>query len=238
MLTRSSSMADEDPALTRSAVAFAEEVAGLLAITVCENPAIRAEAVGNRVRVASMDGDAQEIGMPLTIGGAHRLSLFVSYWCTWDFTGQFLAVHSSRFALALPEVNEPLIRVEYAGTRDYAPSHVQVHAHSNYIAHLMGFKPGRRKVPNVYDLHLPTGGKRFRPCLEDVVEFAIQDLGVEARPEWAEAVAAGRKRWRRIQLAAAIRDAIKDDPVAAPDELRAMIEHARADVDRGPRPPG
>ncbi len=199
----------EDQALTKAATDFAREIVELLEGTICAAAPITAEAVGNRVRVAAADERGEEVGMPLTIAGEHRLDLLVLYWCTWDFTGQFLAIHESQVALRLPGVNEPLIRVEYEGARDYAPSHVQLHAQSNYIGHLLTLKPHRRKLPNVYDLHLPTGGKRFRPCLEDVVEFVIHDLGIDAQPGWRTPVEEGRNRWKGYQLAAALRDAIK-----------------------------
>ena len=56
-------------------------------------------------------------------------------------------------------------------------------------------------------LHLPTGGDRFRISLEDVVEFLIVECGFDKRPGWRDEVNAGRKRWRRMQLLSAVRDA-------------------------------
>lgn len=226
----SSAMEADEDALTVAATRFGNEILGLLDATICPGAPIRAEAVGNRVRVAATDEQGEEIGMPLTIGGEHRLNMHVLYWCTWDFSGQFLAIYESQVALALPGVKEPLIRVEYEGRRDYAPSHIQLHAQSNYIGYLLTLKPSRRKLPNVYDLHLPTGGKRFRPCLEDVVEFAIYDLGVDPQEGWQTSVEEGRARWCRVQLAAAIRDAIRADPGGAPGYLKGLIDAAHEDI--------
>jgi hypothetical protein len=55
-------------------------------------------------------------------------------------------------------------------------------------------------------LHIPVGGSRFRPCLEDLVQFLIQECRFDSRENWRKYVEAGRERWRRRQLAAATRD--------------------------------
>jgi hypothetical protein len=33
-------------------------------------------------------------------------------------------------------------------------------------------------------LHFPLGGERFRPCMEDVIQFLVHDCGVDALPGW------------------------------------------------------
>lgn len=86
------------------------------------------------------------------------------------------------------------------------------------------------KPPKTQVLHLPTGGKRFRPSLEDVLEFAIHDLAVEAKAGWQLRVEQGRRKWQRIQLAAAMRDAIRSEPDTAPEELRQKIDDILSSV--------
>jgi hypothetical protein len=63
------------------------------------------------------------------------------------------------------------------------------------------------KVPRLAEYHFPTGGHRFRPCVEDVFEMLITQFRVDALPDWQEAVAEGRKEWRDKQLMSAVRDA-------------------------------
>jgi hypothetical protein len=60
------------------------------------------------------------------------------------------------------------------------------------------------------DLHFPVGGSRFRPSLEDVLDMLVRELGVDHQPEWRDALAAGRERWRRVQTAAVVRDAPRE----------------------------
>jgi hypothetical protein len=57
------------------------------------------------------------------------------------------------------------------------------------------------------DLHFPVGGSRFRPSLEDVLDMLVRELGVDHQPEWHDALSAARERWRRVQVAAVVRDA-------------------------------
>jgi hypothetical protein len=55
-------------------------------------------------------------------------------------------------------------------------------------------------------LHIPVGGSRFRPCLEDVIQFLIEECLFDSLPRWREAVEEGRASWRRIQARAVVRD--------------------------------
>jgi hypothetical protein len=99
-------------------------------------------------------------------------------------------------------------------------SHIQVHAHRDAIAYVMtrcgtvGRRAKRRSremasgtaIPRLADLHFPTGGNRFRPCLEDVLQMLILELGVDAEDGWQEALAKGRQQWRLNQIGASVRD--------------------------------
>lgn len=69
------------------------------------------------------------------------------------------------------------------------------------------------------DVHVPVGGARFRPCLEDVLEMLIVEFGVDhSHGDWRGALAQGRRRWRQHQL----RAAINDNPDVAIHQLREL----------------
>lgn len=53
--------------------------------------------------------------------------------------------------------------------------------------------------------HLPVGGRRFRPTLEDIIEFLVVEQFADARPGWKEALDSSRDEFREKQLRAAIR---------------------------------
>jgi hypothetical protein len=65
-------------------------------------------------------------------------------------------------------------------------------------------------------LHLPVGGRRYRPTLEDVIEFLVTEKLAEPRDGWRAVVDAQRCHWETIQLKAAVRR----NPQAAAEVLR------------------
>ena len=70
-------------------------------------------------------------------------------------------------------------------------------------------KPNSRAFKAADDtsaLHIPTGGSRFRPTLEDVLEMLIRDFKIDVLQTWKLGLSEGRKEFRNSQLAAAIRD--------------------------------
>ena len=86
---------------------------------------------------------------------------------------------------------------------------MQVHAERGALKHLLT-RAGRPN-PHAFDLlRLPLGGARFRACLEDFIEFCIDQCGVESISGWQDMVQAGREPWHRTQLAAAVRDCAEE----------------------------
>lgn len=85
----------------------------------------------------------------------------------------------------------------------YPDAHVQVDAVSDLFDTLNDPKTDAGR--SLASLHFPVGGKRFRPCLEDVIEFLAIERIVQARDGYAEILTAGRERFRKNQLMAAMR---------------------------------
>lgn len=181
--------------------------------------------------VMADDADRVPAPLTLTIEGRQRnrmLHLRVMFWCCYDVTGKYLTIEKSEFSLGLVNVPDPLFRYEYdrniRRTSHLPAAHLQVHAHRDeataMLLHANEARPRERwrreRVARLSELHFPVGGDRYRPCLEDVLAVAINELGVKAkRGAWA-ALAEGRAEWRRLQLKAAVRDA----PEAAAEALR------------------
>jgi hypothetical protein len=75
-------------------------------------------------------------------------------------------------------------------------------------------------VPNrsTHMLHIPVGGRRFRPSLEDFIESpAVHDL-IVVHDGYRAVIARHRVDWLRLQLQAAVRN----DPDAAIEQLHRM----------------
>jgi hypothetical protein len=97
-------------------------------------------------------------------------------------------------------------------TGGYPEAHLQVNGASKPLAEWSG-TPNTRELSR---LHLPVGGRRFRPALEDVIEFLITEKLAEPRAGWREVLDQRRREWERIQLKAAVRN----DLLAASEVLR------------------
>lgn len=214
-------MASSDPALFDAAQEFAAEVVDTLHGTIADDPPVRAEIRGDRVLIAALDDEGNTVSIPLVVADEHRLDLRVSFRCIFDSTGEHLAVEQSELSLILPLVRHPVVRFDYVRHRDWAPAHVQLHAESSTVGYLRALAG---KAPETWRLHLPVGGRRFRPSLEDVIEFAVREFGVEPKDGWVDRLEEGRARWRLVQVKSAIRDAITDDPDRIADELRQAID--------------
>ncbi len=86
----------------------------------------------------------------------------------------------------------------------YPKAHVQVSGTSPALDQLRTKRPDM-EAHKLGELHFPVGGRRFRPTLEDVIEMLIVEGIADARPDWESVIAEHRKRWREIQLRAAVR---------------------------------
>lgn len=172
---------------------------------------------GDRVAVRQVP----DTGVPLTVDGDVLLTLKVSFRCAWDRVGQYLAVDDSKVAVfaGAQAAGEPLFRYEYLRVpgKDQPGAHIHMHAHRDGIAHVMSkvgasTKRARRRadsgtVPRMSELHFPVGGPRYRPCVEDVLEMLVCELGVDCDAEGRRALEDGREEWRRQQIRTVVRDA-------------------------------
>jgi hypothetical protein len=61
-------------------------------------------------------------------------------------------------------------------------------------------QPAEDQAAPLDRLHFPVGGRRFRPILEDVIEFLIVERLARARDGWADVLSQERDRYYGIQL--------------------------------------
>jgi hypothetical protein len=129
-----------------------------------------------------------------------------------------IAVEHSSFVLKAKLDRAPIIRWDYDRDARMKPrSHVQITAHRGALSHLLS-RLDHKTPHSIESLHIPMGGERFRPCLEDTIEFLIRDCGFQGADGWEAALQDGRARWRRIQTRAVVRDS----PAEAATELTAL----------------
>jgi hypothetical protein len=152
------------------------------------------------------------VGIPLTLGKkVPRGYIGLSYRLRVDDQQRYLMVESSFMGLFLDhDLKHPLLHYDYERDKPdgYPEAHLQVCATSD-VWDSLGVRPLER-------LHLPVGGRRYRPTLEDFVEFLITEGLADGREQWADIVKSGRDGFHERQLRAAIRR----NPQVALDILR------------------
>ncbi|WP_176358181.1 hypothetical protein [Mycobacterium persicum] len=187
---------------------FADDLSALLNATVCHGPQLNALAFPNYTVVGyhvSRDNVRGE-GLPIRIRKAPKFYLGLSI--RLQPKDDYLTVMSSAMVLATEAtITNANMLLHYDYERDkqdgYPEAHLQICASSDTWE-----EAGRRHDGDVRllnKLHLPVGGRRFRPTLEDILEFLIVEKLVEARPNWNVALDASRDAFREKQLRAAVR---------------------------------
>lgn len=166
----------------------------------------------DRYIVQPAGASTAERRIPVHVDGEHLADLGVSLYLDMDRTGTYLKTVRSDVTLHSVLDRTPLLRLEYRADMHTDPiAHWQIHAERGAFSHLLArahaHRPDRVGKPHdLSSLHLPVGGERFRPCLEDVLQFLVVDCGVDHHDDWREAVCLGRENWRRRQLGSAVRD--------------------------------
>lgn len=191
---------------------FAEEITRLLGGTFGRPVQIVSVKFGDRYAVRPAGARPADRRIPLTVNGAHLADLSLALYQTLDHSRQFLKTTRTDFGVFSTLDRTPLLRMEYRSDMRADPvCHWQFHAERGAFTHLLSIAntADARRVQSPHDLskvHLPVGGERFRPCLEDVLEMLIRDCGVDAGAGWETVVQEGRERWRMRQFRTAVRD--------------------------------
>lgn len=217
------------PRLAASVEAFFEELRATVNAVLIGEHELELRQSGERfvlqpVAQGTAPDEIPWIGLYLRDRDARVGRLNFRYEFTMDHQDQFLKVVSSQFELIAETDRSARLRLDYvpqvAGGKSAPIAHWQVHAHHNAFAHwltLIGGKQNKKRQGRLERIHLPVGGERYRPCLEDVLQLLKTDFGVATKPGAQAAIDAGRTRWREIQL----RTAVRDHPELAADALRA-----------------
>lgn len=202
------------PTLARD---FAGKITRLLNTTICTGVHI--------ATVVSADPNVIHVGcgltktslvtepFPVQLGQRKpRCWLDVGYRLCLDDTRRYLSVVASFIGIyATDKAQTCLCHFDYERDKSgYPEAHLQVYGQSPALTAW-----GSPKDWQLERLHFPVGGRRFRPSLEDVVEFLVAEKLAEARDRWVEVIEAERREYHRIQLRAAIRR----DPETARDAV-------------------
>lgn len=192
---------------------FANELQEVLNGTVCRD--IRMVAVVRPVSASgavftigsglSKANPTQPQGFPLRTDQKKPLAwMNLSYQVRMDDELTYLTIHSSYCGIFADETLETcLCHFDFEREKErYTSAHLQVYGTSPALVALNRGKDSKRSLDK---LHFPVGGKRFRPSLEDIIEFLIAERFVDARPGYEDVLERGRERFQVKQLRAAMR---------------------------------
>lgn len=209
--------------LHERAAAFAQEVQDTLSAVLPGGFQIVSISHGGRYVVRPAGDVPSKQHIPLYVDGQLLATLGVQIYLGLDSSGKFLKVWRSKLAVHSTLDKTPLVRQEFdALISESAPlAHWHVHADRGSLSHLLGRAHAVRsdvvkKPHDMSSLHFPVGGERFRPCLEDVLEFLVREFGIDSQSGWSRVVREGRAKWRRMQFRSTVRD-LQDE---AADVLR------------------
>lgn len=193
---------------------------------------MRFEALDDRCRIIP-DGQAPKSGgVSLYARGEALAWLRISFLCRIDSANRYLAIDTCNFWIGSVKDRTPIWRFEYVRDARTDPcSHIQVHAERGSLSHLLA-RTGHDTPHEMRALRLPTGGPRFRPGLEDVIQFAIQECRFDSVAGWEGAVRAERAEWRGIQT----RTAARGMPAEAAAALRELGYQVTPPPDGDPTP--
>jgi len=190
---------------------FAAELTTLLDNTVTDG--IRITAITDktarqaRIGFGISPSDLDPRMIPLAFGGkAPHLYLGLLFRMAADDADRYPMIRSSVMYLS-PDPHSAVTLLHYDYERDkaddYPEAHLQVCATSVEWEEAMA-SYGSKGRP-LRKLHLPVGGRRFRPIVEDLIEFLVTEKLAPGRTGWKKHVDAGRKRFEERQLRAAVR---------------------------------
>ena len=208
--------------LGRLARDFATKIQRLLNTTICDGPTITAVVhparpeilVGHRLTKKSLESQRFRVRRG---GGRTWCWLNLSFRLGLDDEQKYLTVVSSFIGVYADDDDRAcLCHFDYERDKPggYPEAHLQVFGESNALARW----GGRVQDRGLERLHFPVGGRRYRPILEDVIEFLISERLATGKDGWQQAVAGGRGEFQRLQLGAAIRG----DPETARQMVREL----------------
>lgn len=193
---------------------FAARLEEMIRATVPGTPSIRAQenARTGRIRISPVDvaDPLAQVRLPLYADGVEL--------ATWSFVmfaegsaDGFLKIDQLRMALTPAFEDAPLVRLEYEARSTSPPvSHWQFHAERGSLSFILArtHREGRRRdIPmSLSALHFATGGRRFRPGVEDFLQFLIQECRFDAHPPWKASLEDNRELARRFQVRTIARD--------------------------------
>lgn len=148
--------------------------------------------------------------------------------------GDRMAVRRSKYSITVG--NAPALRYEYEAGNTSAPmAHIHIHGVGGLLSpglmrNAQSSREREKRKGDWQALHLPVGGARYRPSLEEFLYFTIRECGFRGRDGGLKYLEQQRDLWRRSQVEPVVRD-YPDEAVDALRGLGYRIERPHGQVD-------
>jgi hypothetical protein len=194
------------PNLGAAARQFAATLQEMLNKTVCDHAKIVAKLDDDHATVGTrLDSRLKSRPVRLRSDTPIRISIDVSCQLTFDEDEElFLTVKKSYCGVYLgDEAEDVLLHYDFERDKErYTEAHLQVCARHDGLE---SFRRAQGRKDGLAKIHLPVGGRRLRPAIEDLVECLIVEGLVTPKTGWEPVLDRTRDAYRERQLSAAIR---------------------------------
>ena len=164
---------------------------------------------GHRVigyRLSTTSGEY--LGQPIDLRSTdrdYRLQLHLVHTLDLDETGNYLKTFQNTYTLQTGDTNASIVAYEYVRDIDNQYPEAHLHVHGGLEALQLVFKTFKTDKRKLSDIHFSVGGRRFRPCLEDLIELCVNEKLVKPHDNWEKALDKSRNQYYKTQLEAAVR---------------------------------
>lgn len=140
---------------------------------------------------------------------APRMMLKIEFSMVMDDEEEHLTVQRSTYGLFVqPNPGRgprPVYRIEYdRNARNKPPAHVHFHAESLEFGWIYG--SAGQPMPRMDEIHFPVGGSRFRPTVEEMLQFLDREgIYSDWKDGWQTAVETSLREWEERQVRATVR---------------------------------
>jgi hypothetical protein len=149
-------------------------------------------------------GGGAAVPIALMHKGERTAELLVHIRLIADSYSHYPAVSQSTFELRVKK--NPILRLDFSKDTHKVPGcHWNVHAERGAATALLVLQT-KRHSGEFSKVHIPVGGVRGRPCLEDFLQLLISEFNFDSVSGAMTAIEDGRVLWRKRQLAAMVRD--------------------------------
>jgi hypothetical protein len=187
---------------------FADNLQALLGQTVCDFAKVDGRILpgGTQAIVGTNLEDFTSRPIPVRSRAETPLWIDVTAYLMLDEDeGRFLTVRSSVCALLVGHPGELVLHYDFQRDKEqYTEAHLQVYGRHRTMEQLLG-ELGRKEVDALAKIHLPVGGRRFRPSLEDLLECLVDEGLAEPKSGWRDVLNTSRRDYRLKQISAAVR---------------------------------